>query len=179
MKNIKKTLLNSKQASGYLSIPLRTLQHLSKQGKIKAIKIGKYWKYKKSDIEQYLLYGTDFSQEPDRKPDNFIERRASSRINTNFECQYSISLPPFKNINNEAIIKNLSAGGILLSGKNEEMNNIEIDDPINLKFTLIDKDKIIAIETAGKIIRMDRNKLGIKFRNIDKSYQDLLIGYVG
>lgn len=177
--NKKDIILNAKQVSEYLHIPLRTIHHLSKHGKIRSVKIGKHWRYLKSDIEQYFSIDTNFSKEPVRMPNNFIERRANPRINTNFRCQYSISLPPFKEINSEGIIKNLSVGGVFLINQNNEINDINIDDPIDLDFNLIAKDKTININTEGKIVRKENAGLGIKFRNIDGETRNKIICYVG
>ncbi len=48
-----KEFLNSKEVSRYFDIPLRTIQKLSQQGRIRAVKLGKQWRYKKADIEEY------------------------------------------------------------------------------------------------------------------------------
>lgn len=179
MKEINELFLNSKEVSKCLSISIRTLQKLSKEGKIKAIKIGKLWKYNKSDIEKYLFFGTDFSREPVKIKDNFVEYRNHSRINTNFECYYLINLSPFKHIDNEGIIKNISAGGVLLITQNETMDKIELGDPIDLDFNLKKKTEIINIKTEGRIIRKNTNGIGIKFRDIDEETRNKIIQYVG
>lgn len=159
--------LSAKEVSQYLSIPLRTVQRLSKEGKIKAIKIGSKWKYSRDDVAKYRNYGTDFSSEPARRPDNFAERRTYPRINTNLECLYSVKLPPFKNITASGIIKNVSAGGVFLIAQGE----IEIDDPIDLEFT--------GIKANGRIVRKGNNGYGVKFRNISREDKDKIIKYVG
>lgn len=160
--------LSAKQTSKCLQIPLRTIQHLSKEGKIRAIKIGKKWKYRKEDIENYLHHGTDFSIEPVRKQNYFIERRNFTRINTDFDCQYSINLPRFKVINNKGIIKNLSASGVLVICQDD---GIEIEDPINLNF--------MDIKAEGRVVRKDRDGFGIKFRNINEEDKVKIIKYIG
>lgn len=171
--------LTAKQVSEYLQMPLRTVQYLSHTGKIKAIKIGNKWKYNKEDIEKYVYFGTDFSKEPSRIYNNFIERRIHPRINTNFRCQYSINLPPFKEINSLGIIQNLSAGGILLINQDKGINEIDLNDPIDLDFSLIIKDKTLNIKTKGRIVRKDGNKFGIKFRDIKEEDRTKIVQYVG
>lgn len=229
--NIKNVhFLTSKQVSKYLFIPLRTVQRLTKEGKIKGVKIGKQWRYKRADIEYYISRGTDFSREPERIPDNssslranfvseavsdknheiasssakfipippditprndfssrpvlhkgtgFIERRAFPRINSNIKCGYSVNLVPFKDTNNAAIIKNLSAGGAALVIQDEEINKIEIGDPINLDFDLTRKTETLNIKTEGRIVRKDGGRIGVKFRNIDEETRNKIIQYVG
>lgn len=70
-------LLTVREVSDLLRIHIRTVQRLSKGGKIRAIKIGSQWRYKRTDIEQYYSLGTDSP-----------ECRACPRINTNFEYKY-------------------------------------------------------------------------------------------
>jgi len=43
-------LLTSEEVSSMLRLPLSTLYRLTKNGKIKGLKIGKQWRYKKEDI---------------------------------------------------------------------------------------------------------------------------------
>lgn len=180
MKDINKTFLNSKEVSEYLLIPLRTVQHLTNEGKIKAIRVGRKWRYKKIDIDQYFNLGIDFSKEPTRIPNNFIERRAYPRINSNFRCQYSINLPPFRELSNEGIVKDVSAGGIFLFNQSNKIDEIKAGDPIDLNFVLIfDNEKRLNINIKGKIIRKSPDGAGIKFKRINKETQNKIIEYAG
>lgn len=133
------------------------------------------------DIERYFSQGTDFSCEPARKPNNFIERtdrRLYPRINSNFDCLYSINLAPFKEISSNGIIKDLSAGGVFIY--NNELNKIDINDPVDLRFVLVsDNNQNIDIKTNGRIVRKTQNGLGIKFKNIDEELKNRIIEYVG
>lgn len=168
MEKTDKIFLNSKQVSEYLLIPLRTVQHLTIQGKIKAIRVGRKWRYKRVDIDQYFNMGIDFSKEPIKRADDFVDRRLYPRINTNLNCQYSINLPPFKTINNIGILKNLSANGILVITKDSE---IDICDPLDLEF--------MDIKTEGRVVRRNGNELGVKFRNMREQDMSKIIQYVG
>lgn len=179
--NNNKNFLTAKEVASYLNMPLRTVHHLSKQGRIKSIKIGGMWRYFKCDIEQYRSFGTDFSKEPVRlthysKEPKQKDSRVYPRINCSFQCQYLINLPPFKNISNLGIIKNISAGGILLIDNSDYFDKINIDDPIDLKFVLKDHGNM---NLRGRIIRINNNSLGIKFRNISSEDKNLIAGYVG
>lgn len=181
MKDIIK-LLTAKQVSQYLQMPLRTVHHLSKQGKIKAFKIGGKWRYLKKDIDRYLSFGTDFSREPARVPEDFYEcpdRRAYPRINTNFRCRYFVNLLPFKNIENEGIIKNMSAGGVLVINQGGKMERIGVNDPIDLDFNFLTTDEAVNIKAKGRIVRINKSEIGIHFRNITEEDKDRIIQYVG
>lgn len=173
MKN--KEFLSSREISKYLDIPLRTIQKLTQCGKIKGIKVGKQWRFKKYDVERYLTFGTDFSKEPTRKPINFIERRTYPRINSNFKCQYVINLQPHKNICNEEMIINISAGGVLFSIKDKDINKVEIGDPVDLDFNLDNKTDVLSIKAEGRLIWKKNYRIGIKFRNIDEDMKNKII----
>lgn len=174
--------LNAKQVSACLCVSIRTVRRLTKQGKIKAFKIGDRWRYLREDIKRYISTNTDFSIEPARKQNTFIERsdrRSYPRINSNFKCLYSIKLQPFKNINGKGIIKDISAGGIFLIEIEHEMSKINVKDPIDLNFNLINKGNLINIRTEGRVIRKDNVGAGIKFRNMNEKTKDKIIEYVG
>lgn len=178
----KSNFLTAKQLSKYLCMPVRTIRRLSKQGKIKAVKIGKHWRYNKSDIERYANSGTVFSKKPARSSGSIVERsdrRSCQRINSNFLCRYRINLIPYKNIIDNGIIKNISACGAFLDVQDKRINNIEIDDPVVLTFNINNKSKIINIETEGKIVRKNEKGLGVVFRNMDDETRNRMIKYVG
>lgn len=174
--------LTAKEVSSNLCIHRRTLSRLSKEGKIKSVKIGGMWHYLKEDIEKYIKANIDFSSEPARKHGDLEERseqRLYPRINTNFNCNYLISLPPFKTINNTGIIKNMSGGGVLLFEGNR-LGEIEIGDPIRLDFVLSQgAGRETDISANGKVVRKGRNGIGIKFKDINKEMQNRIIEYAG
>ncbi len=46
-----------------LKITQRTLYNYIKSGDLKAVKIGKYWRVKKSDLEEFIEFGTNKSHD--------------------------------------------------------------------------------------------------------------------
>lgn len=42
-----------------LKVTQRTLYNYIKSGDLKAVKIGKYWRVKKSDLEDFIEFGTN------------------------------------------------------------------------------------------------------------------------
>jgi excisionase family DNA binding protein len=44
-------ILNIKEVSEYLRIPVSTLYKLVQEGKVPAVKIGKHWRFMKKDLE--------------------------------------------------------------------------------------------------------------------------------
>lgn len=166
-------LMNIREISVYLRIPLKTVYRLAKQEKLKGVKVGKHWRFLKKNIDDYLKNG----KRSNAKTQSF-ERRAYPRINSNFTCHYSVNLQPFRFVSNVGIIQNLSTSGILLFLNNGDSNVVRVDDPIHLDFLLIlDNKEELKINLTGKIIRKSQNGLGIKFKKINKELQDKLIEY--
>lgn len=160
--------LTADEVSVLFRIPLRTIYNLSKSGKVKGVKIGKQWRYKESDIREYINLGTQFSREPARKPINFIEHRAYPRINCRIDCRYLANLT---NLSGSGVIKNISAGGVFFAAVSDL---IEIDDPVDLRFTIGGQ-----MDLNGRVVRKDNSGLGIKFRNISNEYKERIAEYVG
>lgn len=174
----KTNFLNAKQVSECLGIPLRTVQHLSKKGKIKAIKIGNNWKYFKNDIDKYLLSGTDFFREPARKPDSAIDRRIHPRINCSIPCAAKVSIPDEKEISFIGRISNISQGGVFVKNHGDDnlFSRIKNDDPINLKFEL---NGSTGLEVNGRVLRKQNNGAAVIFRNISEDTRKIIANYIG
>lgn len=149
--------LTTEQVSGLLGVHIRTVQRLTKQGRLKAIRIGRLWKYEKTVISNFISSA---------RKTNPQERRAYPRINSNFDCNYSVNLLPFSDIQNKGFIRNLSAGGVLLYAE-EGLGKINVDDPIDLSFSL-EKLNLLNINVTGKVVRKTNDSVGIKFKSIDR-----------
>lgn len=174
--NNKKSFFTAEEISKYFRIPLSTVYCLSKQGRIKGIKIGKHWRYAVSSITEYLSTGTDFSTIASRRAEEYIERRDYPRINCYLNCAYRINIPFVKNISCQGIIRNVSVSGSLLSDIDKKiLKDIDMDDPIELNFTPGDKNII----TIGRIVRKTGEGFAVKFRNINEEYKNVLVGYIG
>jgi excisionase family DNA binding protein len=48
-------LLTAHEVSQMLRIPLSTVYHLTSVGKLQAVRIGKHWRYHRSDVEKFLF----------------------------------------------------------------------------------------------------------------------------
>ncbi|MBU1144590.1 MAG: helix-turn-helix domain-containing protein [Firmicutes bacterium] len=53
------TLYTVDEIKEILKVTQRTLYNYIKSGNLKAVKIGKYWRIKKSDLEEFLENGTN------------------------------------------------------------------------------------------------------------------------
>ncbi len=53
-------ILNIKEVSGYLKIPISTVYKLAQSGKVPAVKVGKHWRFMKKDLEHLF----------EKKPEN-------------------------------------------------------------------------------------------------------------
>ncbi|MGQ9695944.1 MAG: helix-turn-helix domain-containing protein [Thermodesulfobacteriota bacterium] len=45
-------ILNIKEVSNYLKIPVSTVYKLAQDGKVPAIKVGKHWRFSKRDLDE-------------------------------------------------------------------------------------------------------------------------------
>lgn len=45
-------ILNIKEVSNYLKIPVSTVYKLAQDGKVPAIKVGKHWRFLKRDLDE-------------------------------------------------------------------------------------------------------------------------------
>ncbi|MGC8809664.1 MAG: helix-turn-helix domain-containing protein, partial [bacterium] len=45
-------ILNIKEVSDYLKIPVSTVYKLAQDGKVPAIKVGKHWRFLKRDLDE-------------------------------------------------------------------------------------------------------------------------------
>jgi excisionase family DNA binding protein len=61
-------ILNIKEVSDYLKIPVSTVYKLAQDGKVPAVKVGKHWRFLKRDLE--LL----FAQKRDDYLHPFLEQ---------------------------------------------------------------------------------------------------------
>ena len=60
-------LLTTEEAAALLKIGPATLQRLARAGKIPALKIGKLWRYRKSDLDEWLKSRVSSFRHPCRK----------------------------------------------------------------------------------------------------------------
>jgi excisionase family DNA binding protein len=181
MKNLEdkgNDLLLAGEVSECLRLPLSTLYRLTKNGILKGIKVGKQWRYSRTDIEKYLASFKNPRHYYNWKADSDInERRAHPRLNCHIECRFSLNLPPNKNFTSDSLIKNISGNGLLLYPLSDFLSKIDIGDPVELEFKLNLENN--NIRTDGRIVRKAVDGFGIKFRNMNKECQDSIIHFVG
>lgn len=174
----KANLLKAKEVSEYLGIPLRTIHRLSKIGKIKCFKIGGQWFYRKEDIDNHYVYGTDFRSIPARRVHEPTECREYQRINCDIDCSYSVNLGR-NNGKAKGKIMNISGGGLFLQDE-RNAEKIKINDPLNLEFELgHNGNKRDIIGLSGRVVRKTSVGFGVKFRNIKDYFREMIIQYVG
>ena len=57
-------ILNIKEVSDYLKIPVSTVYKLAQDGKVPAVKVGKHWRFLKRDLELLFTQKRDDPLEP-------------------------------------------------------------------------------------------------------------------
>jgi excisionase family DNA binding protein len=53
-------ILNIKEVSNYLKVPVSTIYKLAQDGKVPAIKVGKHWRFLKKDLENLFTQKREF-----------------------------------------------------------------------------------------------------------------------
>ena len=185
----KEIVMNGKEVSHYLKIPRSTLYALTKQGKIRGVKVGKHWRYLRRDIHDYLAgvgpvrLSSALSVPP-------AERRKANRINCEIAGRVKVLLGRKGEPEKPGFIANLGCGGIsFVFGNGHEMAgalqerdvDFEINDPVRVVFE-IPGGYSARMELQGRIVhRLPGQKpaCGIKFRNISLEVQEVLRNYVG
>lgn len=185
IKNPKK-LLSVSEVSEYLCIPLKSVYYLTEIGKIRGIKVGRQWRYHLSNIEFYYQNGTNRKAaisnitNPAGDIRDITERRAFPRINCNIRCSYEVVIPLLKEFSSTSSIRNISGNGIFLYALQDSLKTISVGDPVNLRFPLnIESGENGNLDISGRVVRKTGEGIGIKFKDVSKSYQDLIIKYVG
>ncbi len=57
-------ILNIKEVSDYLKIPVSTVYKLAQDGKVPAVKVGKHWRFLKRDLELLFTQKRDDCLQP-------------------------------------------------------------------------------------------------------------------
>jgi excisionase family DNA binding protein len=52
------SIMKGKEVADYLRIPIRTLYKLCQEGKIPAKKVGRHWRFRKSEIDKWFDKGS-------------------------------------------------------------------------------------------------------------------------
>jgi len=61
-------ILNIKEVSKYLRLPVSTIYKLAQDGKVPAVKVGKHWRFLKKDLQLlFVQKGEEHSQIPENK----------------------------------------------------------------------------------------------------------------
>lgn len=63
-------ILNIKEVSDYLKIPVSTVYKLAQDGKVPAVKVGKHWRFLKKDLELLFVQ----NQKREDFPQPFLEQ---------------------------------------------------------------------------------------------------------
>jgi hypothetical protein len=101
------------------------------------------------------------------------DKRAHSRINANLSSRIVF---PLRHYAKEGVISNISEGGLCF--KADSINGELINDPVKLDFVL-DNQRQTSVVIEGRIVYITDDKIGVKFRYVDKVTEEELRRYVG
>jgi len=180
---IAKRILTAQEVSDRLRISLSTVHHLTRLGKIKAVKIGKQWRYTSDDVEQYLNGGFDLRGYPMER--RRADRRGSPRMNCFIQGRAVISVFPVKNWEGDGAVLNLSEGGLFFEANEalEEEGEIHCDDPVIVALYFPSSLRP-ELELNGRIVHLhstedQKTRFGMKFRNLTPETQRAIHDYIG
>ncbi|OGW80564.1 MAG: hypothetical protein A3G33_09280 [Omnitrophica bacterium RIFCSPLOWO2_12_FULL_44_17] len=199
-------IMTAQEVSSYLKIPLSTLYGLSKAGKIRAVKVGKHWRYLAEDIEKYLhgepekgtapflketkgavpfsiIPGTHYLIQKKNKLSNVSpDARQFPRINCEIPASMTVLLQRKDEPSRQGIIFNISEGGALFVNETQDAV-FQAGDPVRLSFDMEEAigapQKIVVI---GRIVHFQNgtdSKFGIRFRNLSLEERRMIREYVG
>ena len=166
-------LLNAREVSRVLRLPLSTVYEFAVKGKLSALKVGKHWRYAQGDIQTYLQgIHSDRWQAPESKKD----KRKHPRLNSEIPAKLQGILSQNKNIQIEGLILNVSEDGILFDCMDP---NFAIGDPVWLSFCLVESGKQSLILT-GRIVHLVDSKsgYGIKLKHPSEFSREAVRSYV-
>lgn len=178
-------VMTAYEVSRLLKVPLSTLYGLSKSGKIKAIKVGKHWRYLSEEIDQYLhSQERAFPSERKRFPFHAGSdpKRLCPRINCELQATLTVMLKRKDGRDQPGLIFNLSESGALFVSEVFQID-IEVGDPVKIEFAIRTPEGIDRkIELMGRIVRYvpgERPKIAVKFKYLPSASQEVLRAYVG
>lgn len=62
-------IMKGKELASYLRIPIRTLYKLCNEGKIPCKKVGRHWRFRKSDVDRWFDAGSNAQTRLNLGPD--------------------------------------------------------------------------------------------------------------
>jgi excisionase family DNA binding protein len=165
-------VMTAQEVSEYLRIPLSTVYGLTKKGTIKAVKLGKHWRYLKTEIDRYL-HGMG------RATSEMVERRERARINCKLPAEISMLLD--KNRTKKmGVIENIGEGGVRFSYLNGNAAARE-GDPVRLVLSYAGGEES-RIELQGRVVHSladQEKRVGVKFRDLSEDAREVIRAYVG
>lgn len=171
----KHKILTAQDVGRYLRISLSTVHHLTRTGQIKAVKVGKQWRYYQEDLDRYLEEGFEHlkspavSPQPLRKPAYAgDERRAHPRIKCFVQGTLLVPDPAQEILAADGHILDLSAGGLLFETPEDSLRSIELGDDTRASVRLfLPSSSKQEVELEGVIRHRKANgalRLGLKFQ---------------
>lgn len=170
--------MTAEEVKEFLKIPLSTVYGLTKKGKLKGVKVGKHWRYLKSEVEGRLVGSGAFDQVARESEAEFAERRRSQRIDCEIPALITV-MRGRQQDTREGVIQNLSASGARFVMSDGE-NLVPIGAGVMINFKL-PTGPSAALELEGKVVRGEVHHdllLGIEFRSMVQTDRAALEEYV-
>lgn len=176
-------ILTVKEVSAILKISASSIYELAQQGKIRAVKFGRHWRFLAGDIRDYLLGVKNIARVKDP-----LEKRLHPRIDSEISACLISGLSNSKTVPQNGAIHNLSESGAYFVTANTGGENpgreavlLRPGNPAELMFEIQERHGV-AMKIKGRVVRVLNHGhagYGIKFRYLTKEHQEIIREYVG
>ncbi|MCB9800235.1 MAG: PilZ domain-containing protein [Candidatus Omnitrophica bacterium] len=169
----RENILTVQEVSALLKISASSLYDLARQGKIRAVKFGRHWRFLAKDIEAHLQGKEEAS--PDKA---LSERRKFPRLQTEITASLESDLVRLGGGTSRGMIQDISENGVHFVC--EPDMELEAGQPVTLCFDLQEPDAV-QMKIKGRVVRTVQNghrSVGIKLRHLSEVDQEVIRRYV-
>lgn len=182
-----KKYLNAHEVSERLRISLSTVRHLTRLGKIKAVKIGKQWRYSEDELYRSLNNSPSTvvsARQAVKKETAVPERRIYPRTQCFIQGHTIISNSSQRKWEGSGAILNMSEGGLLFEAGDLLSRQVpfENQDEVSLSLYYFPSSIPRGIQIKGSITHLeanDKTRFGMHFENLDPEIHQSIKKYLG
>lgn len=171
-------ILNAQQVSERFRVSLSTVHHLTRMGKLRAIKNGKMWVYQEEDIENYLAGG--YAADRRRAERRQGERRRFRRVNCFIQAK-AVGRDSNDTWEGDGTILNMCEGGLLFELHGRTAAGIHPETPVIVSLYFPTLGHLPEMRLRGKVIyfhELPKRRFGVGFQNLDPDTQRAIQEYL-
>lgn len=168
-------IMTAEEVSRFLRLPITTLYGLVARGVIRAVKCGRQWRFRETDVINYLNGVRPASSLIHAQ---FSEKRLYPRMKTEIPAELTGLLSAAQKIKLQGMISDISEGGIYFVSADPAF---DVGHPVRLIFS-VPGEKPVPITVDGRVVHQMINGkvgIGIKFRTLSSEEKERIRIYVG